>query len=132
MADLETPLRALVLQNADVVTAIGQRFYWRYIPEETSAPYVKAQTITNPLERTHVGTYGGRERVQLDVYDDREQEARCHAAADTLATWLDNYNGAMGTYNVTIQVKSDVPFPEPDTRLFRRLMEIEVLYFNQV
>ena len=132
MADLETPLRALVLQNADVVTAIGQRFYWRYIPEETSYPCIKAQTITNPLDRTHGGTHGGRERVQIDVYDNKDQESRCHAAADTLVIWLDNYKGGMGSHNVTIQVKSDVPMPDPDIRLFRRMLEIEILYFKQV
>jgi len=132
MADLETSLRTLALQNSAVSAAFSNRFALKYIPDDMDYPLIRAQAITNPFTRTHNGTHGGRKRVQLDVYDDETHESRCNTSADTLTAWLDNYNGAMGAHNVTIQVKNDVPMWEAETRLHRRMIEIEILYFKQV
>lgn len=127
---VDSNLRTLALQNAAVVAQIGTRFYVDHIQDNVTYPCVRAQTITDPLSRTHSGTYGGRALVQLDVYDD--DQINCNAAADALTAWLDNYNGAMGSYVVTIQIKSRQSGWEADSRLFRRLLEAEILYFNNV
>lgn len=125
---VDSNLRTLTLQNTAVVATIGQRYYVDHIPDGATYPCVRAQTVTEPFERTHGGSFGGRARVQLDVYDD--DEINCNAAADALIGWLDNYKGGMGNYNVTIQLKNKQGGWEVESRLFRRMLEIEVLYFS--
>lgn len=125
---IESNLRTLALQNAAVVAQIGSRFHIDHIPETATYPLVRAQIIADPFNRTHGGTFGGRALVQLDVFDD--DPTNCNAAADALIAWLDNYNGGMGNNNVTIQVKSRVGNWEADSRLYRRLLEVEILYFK--
>lgn len=127
MADLESSLRSFVLQSGAVSSSIGARFHWDNIPDNESYPCVRAVTVTHPLNRTHNGTHGGRSLVQLDVYSDAK--GTCNAAAETIRLATDNYKGAMGDYAVTMQVKNAGRGSfEPDSRLFRRLMEIEILY----
>jgi hypothetical protein len=131
MADLETSLRTLTLQGSGISTAFGARFFWDHIPEEiTTYPIVRAQTITDPLARTHSGTYGGRANVQLDVFDD--DKAGCNTSADLLIAWLDNYRGGLGAHHVTIQIKSIMGGWEAESRLFRRILQAEILYMKQV
>lgn len=127
---IESNLRTLTLQNAAVVAQIGSRFHIDHIPDTATYPLVLAQIIADPFSRTHSGTIGGRALVQLDVYDN--DQTNCNAAGDALIAWLDNYNGAMGNYNVTIQVKSRVGNWDVDSRLYRRLLEVEILYFKNV
>lgn len=131
MADLESSLRTLVLQNADVVASIGNRFFWDNVPEGTSYPCVRAATISDRGTRTHSGTYGGKSLVQLDVWDD--DKGGVNAAMEVIRAWLDNYSGGMGSsYNVTIQV-SNVPGNwDGEARLYRRVMEVDILYFKTV
>lgn len=126
MADLESSFRTLMLQGGAVASAIGSRFHWDNLPDNESYPCVRAVTVTDPLNRTHNGTHGGRSLVQIDVYSDAK--GTCNSAAEAIKTWIDNYKGAMGTYAVTIQVKNTRGSFEPDSRLYRRLMEIEILY----
>jgi hypothetical protein len=124
---LDTNLRTLVLQNAAVASAIGNRYHIDRIPEEaTTYPLVRAVNITDPFLRTHSGTFGGRATFQLDVYDN--DQATRDTAADALVAWLDNYRGALGSYNATIQVKNRPGSWEAESRLYRRMIEIEILY----
>lgn len=125
---VESNLRTLTLQNAAIVALIGSRFHIDHIPDTATYPLVRAQLITDPFSRTHSGTFGGRALVQLDVFDD-DQSGR-DAASDALIAWLDNYNGAMGSYNVTIQVKDRRGNWEAESRLYRRLLEVEILYLK--
>lgn len=125
---LDTSLRTLVLQNAAVVTAISTRYHIDKLPDTVTYPCVRAVTVTDPSIRTHSGTHGGRELVQLDVFDD-DQTTR-DSAADALITWLDNYRGGMGSYNVTIQVTNKPRSWEPESRLYRCMIELEILYFS--
>lgn len=127
---VDSNLRTLALQNAAVTAAISTRYHIDHIPDPATYPCVKAQLITDPFSRTHSGTFGGRARVQLDVYDD--DPTNCNAAADALVSWLDGYRGGMGSYNVTIQIKNRQGFWETESRLFRRLLEVEILYFNNI
>lgn len=128
---LDTALRTLVLQNPAVVAAIGARYHIDHIPDGETYPCVRAATIADPFLRSHAGTHGGRETVQLDVYDD-DQTGR-DAAADAIVAWLDNYRGALGaSYNATIQVRNKPRSWEAETRLYRCMIEIEVLYFKNV
>jgi len=121
---LDTSLRTLTLQNAAVVTAIGSRYHIDNLPDSVSYPCVRAQTITDPSLRSHVGTFGGRELVQLDVWDD--DQANRDAATDALVAWLDNYRGAMGSWNVTIQVRNKPRSWEAESRLYRCMIELEI------
>ncbi len=125
---IDSDLRTLTLQNPAVVAQIGARYHIDHIPDSAVYPCVRATTISDPFSRTHNGTFGGTARVQLDVYDD--DPINCNAAADTLVGWLDNYHGGMGSHNVTIQAKNNQGGYEADVKLFRRLLEIEVLHLN--
>lgn len=125
---LDTSLRTLVLQNAAVVTAIGARYHVDNLPDEVTYPCVRAQTITDPSLRANSGTYGGREVVQLDVYSD-VQSAR-DSASDAIISWLDNYRGAMGNWNVTILVRNKPRSWEAESRLYRCMIELEILYLT--
>ena len=123
---LDSNLRTLTLQNPAVVTAIGSRYHVDNLPDTVTYPCVRAQTVTDPHLRSHSGTYGGNELVQLDVYSD-VQSTR-DSAADAIVAWLDNYKGAMGSRNVTIQVRNKPRLWEPQSRLYRCMIELTVLY----
>lgn len=123
---LDTNLRALTLQNAAVVAAIGSRYHIDNLPDNVTYPCVRAVTVTDPPERTHGGTYGGRELVQLDVYGSTQSSR--DTAADALIAWLDNYRGVMGDWNATIQVRNKPRSWEPESRLYRCMIELEILY----
>lgn len=126
---LDSNLRTLTLQHPAVATAIGNRYYVDHIPDGQTPivyPCVRAVTITNPHLRTHSGTHGGRETVQLDVYSDAQ--ATRDSTADAIIAWLDNYRGGMGSYNVTIQVRNKPRSWEAESRLYRCMIELEILY----
>lgn len=123
---LDSNLRTLALQNPAVVAAIGSRYHIDHIPDDADYPCVRAVTPADPHLRAHAGTYGGRETVQLDVYSDTQ--ATRDSASDALVSWLDNYRGAMGNWNVTIQVRNKPRSWEPESRLFRCMIELEILY----
>lgn len=126
MADVESSLRTLALSNAAVAATFGTRFHWNHIPDNETYPCVRAVTVSDNAGDTHSNNWGGQALVQLDVYDD--DKAGCNAAAETLKAWLHRYHGGMGTYNVTIKVTNYPSFFEADARLFRRMLELEILY----
>ena len=123
---LDTSLRTLTLQNAAVVTAIASRYHIDNLPDEVSYPCVRAQAITDPSLRSHSGTFGGLETVQLDVYSDTQTTR--DSAADAIIAWLDNYKGAMGSNSVTIQVRNKPRSSESESRLYRCMIELSILY----
>jgi len=125
---LDNSLRTLTLQNAAVVTAISTRYHIDNLPDGVSYPCVRAQTITDPSLRSHSGTFGGTELVQLDVYSDMQTTR--NSATDALIAWLDNYRGAMGSWNVTIQVRNKPRSWEPESRLYRCMLELSILYLT--
>jgi hypothetical protein len=130
MADIETSLKSLTLQNTAVATAVGQRYYLDRIPDSTpsapiSYPLIKAQTISDTGYRTQSGTFGGTALIQLDVWDD--DKPTCNQTAETLRAWLDNYKGGMGDLDVTIQIRNMPSSPDSDTKLFRRILEAQIL-----
>ena len=125
---LDTSLRTLALQDPTVSGAIGSRYHIDKLPDGVSYPCVRAITITDPSHRTHDGTFGGTELVQLDVYDD-DQTGR-DTAADALVSWLDNYKGTMGSWTVTIQVRNKPRSWEAESRLYRAMLELSILYLT--
>jgi hypothetical protein len=129
MADLETSLRSLTLQNPAVSTAIAQRYYIDRIPDGVGYPLIKAQTISDVGYRTQSGTFGGTALIQLDVWDD--DKPTCNQTAETLRSWLDNYKGGMGDLDVTIQIRNMPSSPDSDTKLFRRILEAQILYLKR-
>lgn len=130
MADIESDFRTLALQGPSISTTFGNRFYWSRIPDSTAYPCVRAVVVSDPQIDTHSGNVGGRMTVQLDVYNDGDLV--CRTSADLLKAWLHNYRGAMGSQSVTIKARNPVNIDESDTRLFRRMIQVEVLYLNQV
>lgn len=123
---LDTDLRTLALANAGIAAAISTRYHIDKFPDTVTYPCVRAVTITDPFLRSHAGTYGGRETVQLDVYSDAQSTR--DSAADALIAYLDNYKGAMGSANVTIQVTNRPRSWEAETRLYRCMIELSILY----
>lgn len=128
---VDSNLKTLTLQNPAVVALIGNRYFIDHIPEVSGGmvyPCVRSVTVSDPPANTHAGSIGGNALIQLDVYDD--DQINCNAAADALFAWLNNYHGGMGSYNVTIQVKNKPSGWETDSRLFHRMIEVEILYLN--
>lgn len=125
---LDTDLRTLTLQNAAVVSAIASRYHIDHIPDNATYPCVRAITITDNSARSHINTHGGVETVQLDVYSDTQTTR--DSATDALIAWLDNYHGVMGSRDVTIQVRNKPRSFEPDSRLYRCLIELSILYLT--
>lgn len=124
--DIETSLKALTLSNAGIAAVIGQRYYIDHIPDGVTYPIVKAQTITdNPID-IHSSNLGGRALIQLDVYDDDKQT--CSTSADLIRVWLHNYRGAFGGGNATIKIRNVQGNWDVDSRLFRKMLEAEILY----
>jgi hypothetical protein len=128
MADLETGLKALILQNNAVATAFGQRYYIDKIPDGVTYPVIRAQTINDAEQDTHSNTWGSRALIQVDIWDD--DKAGCNTNAALVRGWLHRYTGAFSGGNATIKVRNAPSIPDPNTRLFRRILEVEILYFN--
>lgn len=127
MADIETGLRALVLQNPAVVTAFGNRYYIDRIPDNVTYPLMRAQTINDAEQDTHESTFGTRALIQLDVWDD--DKAGCNTNTSIVRDWLHRYRGAYGTGNATIKVRNVPSVPDPETKIFRRILELDIIYF---
>jgi hypothetical protein len=122
-------LRALTLLDTAVSGAIGNRYHNDHLPDDVTYPCVRAVVLTDPSARTHDGTFGGTETVQLDVYSDTQTTR--DTAADALIAYLDNYTGAMSSnWNVTIQVRNKPRSWEPESRLYRCMIELSILYLN--
>lgn len=127
MADIETALRALTLQNAAIVTAFGNRYYIDRIPDGVTYPLIRAQTINDGEQDTHENTYGTRALVQLDIWDN--DKAGCNVNALLVRSWLHRYKGVCGGGNATIKVRNAPSVPDPDTQLFRKILEVDILFF---
>lgn len=124
---LDTNLRTLTLQNAAVTAQIGSRYHIDKLPDDVTFPCVRAQTIADPSLRSHNGTHGGRELVQVDVWGSTQTSR--DAAADAIIAWLDNYSGVMGSYRATIQVRDKPRSWDAESRLYRCMIELDILYF---
>src|SRR6478609_8114983 len=68
MADFATALRARLLADAPVA-AITTRIYWGQVPQGTVLPYIRLNTISDPLD-DHLKGYTDRQRprVQADCF----------------------------------------------------------------
>jgi len=127
--DFQSGVRARLLANGLVSGAVGTRIDWGQRPQGAAYPAIVLQTISDPRP-AHLKDYEETRStlVQLDVYSD-VQSTR-DSAADALVAWLDNYRGMMGSWNATIQVRNKPRSWEPDSRLYRCMIELEILYLN--
>lgn len=82
MPDLQSALRARLTGDAGIGAAIGTRAHWTLVPQGTSLPYLRMQTISDPRPE-HLGGYDKARttRVQIDVFSDRYGTARQLAEA---------------------------------------------------
>jgi hypothetical protein len=125
--DADVSLKALVLQNGPIAAAIGQRYYIDRIPEGiTTYPIVRAQIISDSEQDTHSSTWGSRITTQVDVWDDDKQN--CNITAALVRGWLHRYYGAFGEGNAIIKVRNAPSVPDPETKLFRKILEVDILY----
>src|SRR5688572_27738287 len=69
MADVETALRARLLADP-TISAITTRIHWGDVPQGTALPYIRLNTISDPLDE-HLKGYTARQRprVQADCFD---------------------------------------------------------------
>ena len=127
--DIETALKALTLGNATIAAAIGQRYYIDRIPGDvTTYPLTRAQTVSDIPMDAHGSNVGGRALIQLDIYDD--DKATCNTTTASVKGWLHRYQGAFGSGSATIKVSNTRSIAEPDTKLFRQVLEVSILYFT--
>lgn len=126
MADMETALRALVLQNAAIVAVFGQRYYIDRIPDNVTYPLMRAQTVNDAEQDTHENIWGTKAMIQLDIWDD--DKAGCNTSAALVRNWLHRYHGGFATGNAIIKVRNAPSVPDPETKMFRRILEVSILY----
>lgn len=123
--DIDTALRAVVLQNGAIAAAFGQRYYIDRIPDNVTYPIIRAQIISDSEQDTHVDTWGIRAVVQVEIWDDDKQG--CNVNSALVRNWLHRYKGAFSTGEATIKIRNAPNVPDPDTRLFRRILEADIL-----
>lgn len=125
--DIEQALRSFILLDDAITALIGKRFYWDRIEPEMAVPFVRATTITDNPSYNHNGSDTAMTLVQLDIM--AESKSEVNSIRDTLFSRLSGYHGSLGDYRDVIIFTKNVPsnFDEP-TRLFRRIMELEVGY----
>jgi hypothetical protein len=81
MADFATALRARLVANAQVSAAVGTKIHWGQVPQGTALPYIRLQTISDPLDEHLKGyTATQRPRVQADCFASTYGAARGLAA----------------------------------------------------
>lgn len=125
--DIETALRSLTLQNPAIAAAFAQRYYIDRIPDTVTYPLIRAITVADPQLDTHTSNIGGRALIQIEIWDDDKQG--CNVNAQKVRDWLHRYAGAFGSGNATIKINNAPSVPDPDTRLFRKILEADILYF---
>ena len=124
--DIETALKALTLQNTAVAAAFGQRYYIDRIPDNVTYPVIRAITVADPPLDSHANNYGGQAIIQLDIWDN--DKAGCNTNAALVRDWLHRYNGLFGGGTATIKINNAPSVPDPDTHLFRKILEAQILY----
>lgn len=86
MADLQSALLTR-LKTAASVSGITTRIAWGSLPQSTSLPYVRLNTISDPRPEHLRGYHGARTvRVQADCYAATPKAARALAEAIVAAT----------------------------------------------
>lgn len=125
--DVETALRTLTLENAAIAAAFGQRYYIDRIPDTVTYPIIRAITISDQPFDTHTANIGGEALIQIEIWDDDKQG--CNTNAAKVKDWVHCYVGAFGSGTATIKITNAPSVPDPDTRLFRKILDADVLYF---
>ena len=78
--DMQAALTARLKADAEVLAASGGRLFWGVVPQATTLPYIRMQTITDLRSQHLTGYDDGREtRVQIDCF------AKTYAGARALA-----------------------------------------------
>jgi len=125
MADLEASVVSFALLDADVLSALGSRFYVDKVPDKPGKPFAKLSQVSPDQRYTQDGYAGRVVLLQLDVYDD--DKARCNSTAESVKARFDGYRGMMGDIKVgrcwCKDVRGEWP---PDARNFRRILELEI------
>jgi hypothetical protein len=125
---IEHDLRAYLLGQPDVATLIGTRMYPMRLPQGVTMPAVTYNRIFGTSEYGHDGAaHLGRGRIQLDCWADTYEDMVNLAEACRVA--LTGYVGAMGDNpNVVARAVNTIDFSEPESKLWRRIVETGLWY----
>lgn len=83
--DMQSAALARLKADSAVSTALGGRLFWGVVPQNTTLPYVRMQTISDPRPQ-HLDGYTATRttRVQFDVFSKTYAAAR--AASEAIIT----------------------------------------------
>jgi hypothetical protein len=102
------------------LTGLASGGVWAGVAAEgTVAPYIVYQNIANPTRNTLNGASNlQNNRTQIDCF------ATSYSAAATLARAIDTTLAAVGS--MYIKINDQGPMYEPDTKLYRVLLEYSI------
>jgi len=93
MADMPTALRTRLTSDTAVAAVVGTKIYWGIVPQGTTLPYIRLQTISDPRPEHLQGYETARvTRVQCDCFAAKFLDV--HSLADKVIA-------AVGTPGVT-------------------------------
>ena len=123
--DLEASIRAFALADTDIAAAISTRWFVDFIPDDAVYPLVKMSQVANAPRYSHSGNSGRVVTFQADIYAD--DKAGANSTAESVLERFDAYKGVVGSVTAGYIWARDVRGEwSPETRKFRRIVEIEI------
>ncbi|MBE3590007.1 MAG: DUF3168 domain-containing protein [Firmicutes bacterium] len=125
---VEADLRSCLVAYAPLAALVSSRIYPLALPESPTLPAISYQRISRRNERTMGSPVAVQvARFQLDCWAQSYGQAK-DVAAQVMAA-LDGRSGAMGgTTILDAHVVSELDLYEPDTKLYRVTVDVEVAY----
>ncbi len=125
---IEQSLRDHLVDTAAVAALIGTRIYPGRLPQDVTFPAVSYQRITGGEENTHSGAGPARALVQIDCWSD-DTYGEALSVAEAVRAALSSHRGPMGSArDVTARISNQMDLPEPEPALWRRMIEVALIY----
>lgn len=122
---LEGDLRTFLREDANILSAFGERVFIDFVPDDSTYPFALIRTVTSDPRYNQDGE--GHELVmfQVDVYDD--DKAGSVTNAGYIKSRLSGHKGVMGSSVAGRVFVRDVRGEyASEIRKFRRILEVEI------
>jgi hypothetical protein len=126
MDDIRISLRSNVLTYAAITDIIDNRFHLDKFPENIAMPCVRMKTVSDVPMTNRSSSGIGRIAFQLECYSEDTIEAS--QLAQVFRDIYDGYEGAIGNFNTRVLVKDVSGDWSSETRLFMRMIEMDIGY----
>ena len=122
---IEQALKTYLLSYAELTALVGTRIFPNTLPEGTAYPAVSFFMVSGGRDHQTPIAYP---TYQLDIW--AQSKSAILSVADALRHALQRYKGIMSGIEVeqiSIEGERDLDY-EPDTKLFHRMIEIQIIY----